>query len=200
MSGIYVNRGLHWMKACVTTVKWHPCFVSVMHESVTCDTVLVTYWSQVCWKRAWGGGRVAQWWSDVTVSVTQGAFALADEGLLVPLHPLELLVSTHFAPLLLLRWVSRVQTLQGTFWSLLRAVGEKRVDNMGKAENKNKCIGKKIIFSIDFSLVGVTTLDSVILEYLKWKYPYLSKNTMLQIAILKSIIFSFTHCACPTFF
>lgn len=130
------------MRDCCTVT---PFFFSASCMSVTCDTVLVTYWSQVCWKRAWGGGRGAQQWRDVTVSMTQGAFALADEGLLVPLHPLQLLVSTHSAPLLLLLcWVSRVQTLQGTFWSLLRAVGEKRVDNMGKAENKHKCKGKSI--------------------------------------------------------
>ena len=70
--------------------------------------------------------------------MTQGAFALADEGLLVPLHPLQLLIGTHLAPLLLLRRVPRVQTLQGTFWSLLRGVGGKRDDNMSKKENKNK--------------------------------------------------------------
>lgn len=79
--------------------------------------------------------------------MTQGAFALADESLLVPLHPFQLLISTHLAPLLLLlllHGVPRVQTLQGTFWSLLRGVGEKRVDNMSKEENKNKLKGKSI--------------------------------------------------------
>lgn len=60
----------------------------------------------------------------VAVSVAQGAFALADQSLLVPLHPLELLVGAHLPPLPLHR-VSRVQTLQGALWSLLRWVGGK---------------------------------------------------------------------------
>lgn len=102
--------------------------VVVMHGSVTCDTVLVTYWSQVCWERARGRGRGSWRRRSVAISVTQGAFPLADEGLLVPLHPLQLLISTHLAPLLLLCRVPRVQTLQGTFWSLLRGVGGKGVD------------------------------------------------------------------------
>lgn len=133
---------LRWVKACMTTVDRHSRLVVVMHESVTCDTVLVTYWSQVCWERArrWGRGRGrgARRWRGVAVSVTQGAFALADECLLVPLHPLQLLIGTHLAPLLLLRRVPRVQTLQGTFWSLLRGVGGERVDNTSREENKNK--------------------------------------------------------------
>lgn len=56
--------------------------------------------------------------------MAQGAFALADESLLVPLHPLELLVGAHL-PSLPLHRVSRVQTLQGALWSLLRWVGGK---------------------------------------------------------------------------
>lgn len=56
-------------------------------------------------------------------AVTQGAFALADQGLLVPLHPLQLLFGAHAAPLLLLLLLRlpRVQLLQGTFGSLLGA-------------------------------------------------------------------------------
>ena len=95
--------------------------VVVKHESVKCDSVLVTYWSKVCRERTGGGG--------AAVPVTQGAFALADQSLLVPLHPLQLLISTHLPPLLLLLLLGRlpgVQTLQGTFWSLLRGVGGKR--------------------------------------------------------------------------
>lgn len=102
--------------------------VVIMHGSVTCDTVLVTYWSQVCWEWAWGRGRGSRRRRSVAISVTQGAFALADEGLLVPLHSLQLLIGTHLAPLLLLCRVPRVQTLQGTFWPLLRGVGGKGVD------------------------------------------------------------------------
>lgn len=68
----------------------------------------------------------------MAVSVTQGAFALEDEGLLVPLHPLQLLISAHLPPLLLLRRVHSVQTLQGTFWSLLRRVGREKDDNKSK--------------------------------------------------------------------
>lgn len=67
----------------------------------------------------------------MAVSVTQGAFALADESLLVPLHPLQLLISAHLPPLLLLRRVHSVQTLQGT-WSLLRRVGREKDDNKSK--------------------------------------------------------------------
>lgn len=67
----------------------------------------------------------------MAVSVTQGAFALADESLLVPLHPLQLLISAHLPPLLLLRQVHSVQTLQGT-WSLLRRVGREKDDNKSK--------------------------------------------------------------------
>lgn len=88
----------------------------VMYESV-----LVTYWSQVCRERARGWG--ARQWRTVAVSMTEGAFTQTDESLLVPLHPLQLLISTHLPPLLLLLRLSRVQTLQGTFWSLLRGVG-----------------------------------------------------------------------------
>lgn len=58
----------------------------------------------------------------MAVSVAQGALALADESLLVPLHPLELLIGAHLPPLPLHR-VSGVQPLQGTLWSLLRWVG-----------------------------------------------------------------------------
>ncbi|TNN86651.1 hypothetical protein EYF80_003119 [Liparis tanakae] len=46
---------------------------------------------------------------------------------------LRLLISTHLPPLLLLlHRVPRVQTLQGTFWSLLRGAGAKRVGNISK--------------------------------------------------------------------
>lgn len=107
-------------------------FLLSMHDSGTCNTVLVTYWSQVCWKWARRWQRGTQRWRGVAVSVAQGAFPLANEGFLVPLHPLQLLISAHLAPLLRLCWVPRVQTLQGTFWSLLRGVGGKRADNFSE--------------------------------------------------------------------
>lgn len=119
--------------------------VVVMHESVTCDIVLVTYWSQVCRKRARGWGRGARRWRGVAVSMTQGAFALADEGLLVPLHPLQLLISTHLAPLLLLRRVPGVQTLQGTFWSLLRGVEGELITERGKKIKTNLTSRRKLM-------------------------------------------------------
>ena len=56
----------------------------------------------------------------VAVALAQGALALADQSLLVPLHPLQLLLGTHPPPQLRLSRLPGVQALQGTLWSLLR--------------------------------------------------------------------------------
>lgn len=123
---ISITKGRHHVKACMTTKDQRPKIGRRHAWSEMCSAVLITYWSQVCWKRARGaGGGGARRRRGVPLPVTQGALALADEGLLVPLHPLQLLVGTHLAPLL--RWLPGVEALQGTFWSLLGAKwGEKR--------------------------------------------------------------------------
>lgn len=96
-------------------------------QFTSCMRVWGTYWSQICWEWARGRRSARCRWG-VAVSVAQGAFALADESLLVLLHPLELLVGAHLPPLPRHR-VSGVQTLQGALWSLLRWVGGKDACN-----------------------------------------------------------------------